>query len=514
MPAANRSRIARAALARVRAKATSTAVLSGARQQPQPHRGDDPERALRADQQVLDVVAGDVLADPAAEPGQLARRERDLQAAHPGAGHAVLQRMRAAGVRRDVAADLRLLGGARVRGRTAARSRARAAARCASSRRPPRTSARAPAPARARRAAAPASTPRCPASARRRRPARCHPRGSPAARRARSTSPAPPRPPPRCPAAPPPQRGRRARAGRSRRGCTPSQAAGRARARRRRAGRAPQISPRPFPHSHESRRRPATWLGATPAPSATRLTAARRAPAPDRRTPRQVPLTPAMAVGAKPEREAPPTQQAQDAPGEASFKTLSGEPVNELYTAADLPPGAGTGVRDGPDRPARRLPLHPRHPRLDVPRAPVDDAPVRGLRDERGDQRALPLPARARPDRALDGLRHALADGPRLRPRPLARRGRPRGRRRRHARRHADPLRRHRPRRGLGLDDDQRARRDHARLLRRRGRAGSGPPDRRPSACRGRSRPTSSRSTSPRRSGASRSTPRCACAAT
>jgi methylmalonyl-CoA mutase N-terminal domain/subunit len=55
-----------------------------------------------------------------------------------------------------------------------------------------------------------------------------------------------------------------------------------------------------------------------------------------------------MAVGAKPEREAPPTQQTQDAPGEPSFKTLSGEPINELYTAADLPPGAGTGTDADP----------------------------------------------------------------------------------------------------------------------------------------------------------------------
>ena len=47
---------------------------------------------------------------------------------------------------------------------------------------------------------------------------------------------------------------------------------------------------------------------------------------------------------------------------------------------------------------------------------------------------------------------------------------------------------------------------DHARLLRRRGRA---PGRSRPSSSAARSRPTSSRSTSPRRSGASRSTRRC-----
>ena len=72
----------------------------------------------------------------------------------------------------------------------------------------------------------------------------------------------------------------------------------------------------------------------------------------------------------------------------------------------------------------RRVPLHPRRLSVDVPRAPVDDAPVRRLRHRRGDQRALPLPARPRPDRALDRVRHADPDGARLRPRPLARRGR------------------------------------------------------------------------------------------
>ena len=77
---------------------------------------------------------------------------------------------------------------------------------------------------------------------------------------------------------------------------------------------------------------------------------------------------------------------------------------------------------------------------VDVPRAAVDHAPVRRLRHRRGDQRALPLPARPRPDRPLDGVRHADADGPRLRQRALARRGRPRGRRDRHARRHGDAV--------------------------------------------------------------------------
>ena len=46
--------------------------------------------------------------------------------------------------------------------------------------------------------------------------------------------------------------------------------------------------------------------------------------------------------------------------------------------------------------------------------------------DLRRDQRAVPLPARSRADGALDRVRHADADGLRLRPRALARRGRPR----------------------------------------------------------------------------------------
>ena len=68
-------------------------------------------------------------------------------------------------------------------------------------------------------------------------------------------------------------------------------------------------------------------------------------------------------------------------------------------------------------------------------------------------------------------LRHAVADGPRLRSPALARRGRPRGRRDRHARRHGDALPGHRPRRRHRLDDHQRAGGDDDGLLRRRGRA-------------------------------------------
>ena len=207
----------------------------------------------------------------------------------------------------------------------------------------------------------------------------------------------------------------------------------------------------------------------------------------------------------------------RDAEPKAAGRTLSGEPIRELYTEADLPAGIGAAARGGSDRPAGLLPVHARSVRVDVPRAAVDDAPVRRVRHERGDQRALPLPARARPDGAVDGVRHAVADGPRLGSLALAGRGRTRGRGGGHARRHADALRRHRRRRGERVDDDQRARGDHARLLRRRRRARRRRSRRRrarASDWRARSRRTSSRSTSPRRSGAFRSTPRCACAGT
>ena len=105
-----------------------------------------------------------------------------------------------------------------------------------------------------------------------------------------------------------------------------------------------------------------------------------------------------QAYAATPERDVP-------------FTTLSSDPVAPLYTAADLP-------EDHDERlgAAGPVPVHARRVPVDVPRAAVDDAPVRRVRDRRGDQRAVPLPARSRPDRAVDRVRHAVADGPRLRP--------------------------------------------------------------------------------------------------
>src|SRR6266851_3623375 len=49
--------------------------------------------------------------------------------------------------------------------------------------------------------------------------------------------------------------------------------------------------------------------------------------------------------------------------------------------------------------------IHARYPSVDVPWATVDDAPVRGLRNSRGYESPLQVPARAGPDGTLGGLR-------------------------------------------------------------------------------------------------------------
>ena len=106
--------------------------------------------------------------------------------------------------------------------------------------------------------------------------------------------------------------------------------------------------------------------------------------------------------------------------------------------------------------------------------------------------------------RPVDRVRPADADGPRLR-RPVERgRGRQVRRRRRHARRHGGPLRRHRPRQGHDVDDDQLAGGGDLRDVRRRRRedtASSVP------GSAARCRTTSSRSTTRRRSSCSRREP-------
>ncbi len=65
---------------------------------------------FRADEQVLHVVACDVLPDRAAHVDDLAGRDHRFDPRHPVAGDAVLEGVRPAGVAGDVAADLRDLG--------------------------------------------------------------------------------------------------------------------------------------------------------------------------------------------------------------------------------------------------------------------------------------------------------------------------------------------------------------------------------------------------------------------
>ena len=113
--------------------------------------------------------------------------------------------------------------------------------------------------------------------------------------------------------------------------------------------------------------------------------------------------------------------------------------------------------------PARPLPD-------DVPREALDDAPDRGVRAAGGHERPAPLPDRERPDRHLGRLRHADADGLRLRRRALVRRGGAGGRRGRPRRRRARDLRRDRHRLDLGVDDDQPDGLDPARDVPRRRR--------------------------------------------
>ena len=187
---------------------------------------------------------------------------------------------------------------------------------------------------------------------------------------------------------------------------------------------------------------------------------------------------------------------------DALFTTLAGEPVEPLYTEEDLPAPAGRSAAPATIPYTRGVYPSMYRGRLWTMRqfagfgtAEETNERFRYLLDhgQTGPRTAFDMPTLMGYDsdhaRSLGEVgREGVAD--------------------RHARRHGDAVRRHRPRRGHRLDDDQRAGGDHARVLRRRGRGARACP---PSGCAARSRPTSSRSTSPRRSGASRSTRRCAC---
>src|SRR5262249_48022818 len=62
-------------------------------------------------------------------------------------------------------------------------------------------------------------------------------------------------------------------------------------------------------------------------------------------------------------------------------------------------------------RPTRRAALPPRDPPPYVPRAALDDAPVRGIRNRGSVEPALSLPPLARADGTLGRVRSADADG-------------------------------------------------------------------------------------------------------
>ena len=187
-----------------------------------------------------------------------------------------------------------------------------------------------------------------------------------------------------------------------------------------------------------------------------------------------------------------------------NFITASGEVMQEIYTPTDLAQREVDYARDLGV--ARRVSLHARRPRDEVPRQALDDAHVRRLRHCRGDQRALQVPARQRQPGlsvafdmpTLYGLRHRRSQG-RRRVRHLRRGGLVAGR-------HGDPVRRHPARRGHHLDDDQQPGGDDLGDVPRVGgkaRHAAG------TSFAARCRTTSSRSTSPRRSTSSRRGPRC-----
>ena len=109
-------------------------------------------------------------------------------------------------------------------------------------------------------------------------------------------------------------------------------------------------------------------------------------------------------------------------------KAPSGRPIHHRLGLADpaartLPRTSRDWIREKELGHARRVPLHARHPPDDVPRQALDDAPVRRLRHRRDTNRALSLSSGAGTDRSLRGLRPAHPHGARL-GRPDARWGR------------------------------------------------------------------------------------------
>ena len=191
-------------------------------------------------------------------------------------------------------------------------------------------------------------------------------------------------------------------------------------------------------------------------------------------------------------------------PWKKDWTTVSGAPVEPL-AGPDTQPGFDSERDLGwPGEYPYTRGVQP----TGLSRQALDDAPVRRLRHGEADQRALPLPARPRADRPLDRLPPADALRLRLGPRDgRAARSASAASRSTRSRDMEVALRRHRPRRGHDLDDDQLDGADRARDVPRGRREARDALGRRSA---GRSRTTSSRSTSRRRSTSSRRGRRCA----
>ncbi len=102
-----------------------------------------------------------------------------------------------------------------------------------------------------------------------------------------------------------------------------------------------------------------------------------------------------------------------DEHGNARYTTLSGVPINRLYTQADLPEDWKYEEYLGyPGQP----PYHARHSLHRISRQALHHAPVFRLRLAGGDQPALQVFARTRRQRIVSGVRFADVDGLRLRP--------------------------------------------------------------------------------------------------
>ena len=114
------------------------------------------------------------------------------------------------------------------------------------------------------------------------------------------------------------------------------------------------------------------------------------------------------------------------------------------------------GARLRADRLAGRVPVHPRPVPGRVPGPGLDHPPVLRVRQRRADQRAVQDAAGRGRRRPVGRLRHADADGPRLRRPEVARRGRALRRGHRLGRRPGRPVRRHPAGRRHHVDDDQR----------------------------------------------------------